>query len=97
MEKSLLDKKIEGWGTSLTDFKAENELTVEITLNEYRKLVEDVATKEYDIEKANKDKYTREEENRKLKEINANLTNELLEYKKIYGNLEQNSSESLED
>lgn len=97
MEEDLLKKKIDSWGTELNDFKAENELTVEITLSEYRKLVKGIATKEYDIEKANKDKYTREEENRKLKEKNENLMNELLEYKKIYGNLEKDNSEFLED
>lgn len=92
-EKDLLGKKVERWQGNLNDFQTENELTVEITLNEYRELVKEVATKEYDIEKVNEDKYTREEENRKLKKRNEELTNELLEYKKLYGNLEENNEE----
>lgn len=69
MEKDeLTNKKLDAWGHKLNDFKAESELTVVITLNEYRELVKSVATKEYDIEKTNNDKYRREEENRKLKE-----------------------------
>lgn len=92
----LINKKIDSWGSKLNDFKAENELTVVITLNEYRELVKSVATKEYDIEKANKDKYTREEENRKMKEKNKELTDELLEYKKLYGNIEKDNEEDEE-
>lgn len=93
----LTNKKLDNWGSKLNDFKAENELTIEITLNEYRELVKGIATKEYDIEKANKDRYTREEENRKLKTKNEQLSNELLEYVKKYGKLELDDSEEIED
>ena len=87
-EKDLLSKKVERWHGDLNDFSTENELTVEITLNEYRELVKEVATKEYDIEKANKDKYSREEQIKKLEGINNNLKDELFEYKSRYGNIE---------
>lgn len=50
------------------NFVANQELTVTITLNEYRNLIGAVAKANSKIEEANKDKYTREEENRKLKE-----------------------------
>lgn len=92
-DKDLLEKKVERYYGSLDDFQSENELTVEITLHEYRELVKQVATKEYDIDKANKDKYSREDENRRLKESNKELTAELLEYKKLYGNLEKNEED----
>ncbi len=36
----ILDKKLNDYGSYLKDFKAEGELVVTITLNEYRSLVE---------------------------------------------------------
>ena len=36
----ILDKKLNDYGSHLRDFKAEGELVVTITLNEYRSLVE---------------------------------------------------------
>lgn len=39
----ILDKKMEDYSSMLRDFKAEGELVVTITLNEYRSLVEEKA------------------------------------------------------
>lgn len=75
----VLDKKIDGYGTNLKDFVAPQEITVTITLNEYRELVKEVATKEKDINEANKDKYTREAENDKLRKEVAELKSKLYE------------------
>lgn len=86
---TLMSKKLDSWGSNLNDFKAEKELTVEITLNEYRELIKSKATKETDIEKANKDKYTREEENKKLKKQNKELDSKLFEYIRKFGDLEE--------
>lgn len=47
---------------------AESEITITITLAEYRALVISEATKQYEIAKANEDKYKRESENKMLKE-----------------------------
>lgn len=44
-------KKETGWGASGHDFIGEDEITVTITLNEYRNLVKEVAKKDYDIQK----------------------------------------------
>ena len=43
IEESLLKRKIDNYSYSsdLKDFQAENELTVEITLNEYRELIKE--------------------------------------------------------
>lgn len=65
---AVLDKKMEQYSWNGKDYVAENELTITITLAEYRALVASDATKQYDIEKANQDKYKRDEENRRLKE-----------------------------
>ena len=64
----ILDKKIESYRWNAKDYVAEKELTITITLAEYRELVQSVATKQYDIEKANEDKYKRDSENKMLKE-----------------------------
>ena len=45
-------KKETGWGGGTSDnFIGEDEITVTITLNEYRELVKEVALKEYDLQK----------------------------------------------
>lgn len=65
---AVLDKKMENYNWSAKDYVAENELTITITLAEYRELVQSAATKQYDIAKANEDKYKRDSENKMLKE-----------------------------
>ena len=85
IEESLLKKKLDSYSSDNNDFQAENELTVEITLNEYRKLIEEKATADYRIKKAEENKYTRDEENRKLKQENKELEMKLFEYRKQYG------------
>jgi hypothetical protein len=64
---TILDKKIEHFDWKAKDFVAEGELTITITLAEYRALIASEATKEHEIAKANKDKYKRDEENARLK------------------------------
>ena len=78
----ILDKKMEGYSFEKKDFLASGELTVTITLGEYRKLIADVATAQQRIDKANEDKYTRESENKALKEENDKLKAELYELSK---------------
>ena len=64
---------------SENNFVANQELTVTITLNEYRNLIGEAAKATAKIEEANKDKYTREEENCKLKEDVSRLKGLLYE------------------
>lgn len=97
IEESLLKKKLDSYSSDNNDFQAENELTVEITLNEYRKLIEEKATADYRIKKAEENKYTRDEENRKLKQENKELEMKLFEYRKQYGELEIDKNEQEED
>lgn len=65
---TVLGKKMESYQWNGKDYVAENELTITITLAEYRALVASEATKQYDIAKANEDKYKRDSENKMLKE-----------------------------
>ena len=64
---AILDKKMECFRWDANNYVAENELTITITLAEYRELVKAVATKQHDIDKANEGKYEREVENKNLK------------------------------
>lgn len=65
---TVLGKKMEHYGWEEKNYVAENELTITITLAEYRDLIASNATKQHDIAMANEDKYKRESENRMLKE-----------------------------
>ncbi|MCI8397471.1 MAG: hypothetical protein HFJ52_07695 [Clostridia bacterium] len=97
IEESLLKRKIDSYSYELKDFQAENELTVEITLNEYRKLIEEKATADYRIKKAEENKYTREDENKKLKKENKELEKQLFEYRKQYGELVEPKEDEIEE
>lgn len=78
----ILDKKIDKYSFEDNDFLASGELTVTITLSEYRKLVKDCATAQVRIDKANEDKYKRDAENTALREENSKLKAELYELTK---------------
>lgn len=78
----ILDKKMDSYGFDRKDFLASGELTVTITLSEYRKLIEDCATAKQRIDAANDDKYERNCLNKKLEEENAKLKAELYELQK---------------
>ena len=78
----LLDKKLDRYGFENNDFLASGELTVTITLSEYRKLVKDVATAQARIDKAEADRYERNSENTRLTEENNRLKAELYEMQK---------------
>ena len=90
----LLDKKLDRYGFENNDFLASGELTVTITLSEYRKLVKDVATAQARIDKAEEDRYERNRENERLTEENNKLKAELYEMQKaseVLNNDEENT------
>lgn len=78
---AVLAKKMDSYGWEPKNYVAENELTITITLAEYRALVASNAVKQHDIDKANEDKYKRDSENKMLREENENLRAELYEIK----------------
>ena len=76
----VLEKKLDNYNCGeCNNFIAPHEITVTITINEYRELVKNVATMEAQIKKANEDKYLRDSENKSLKEEVAKLKAELYE------------------
>ena len=75
----VLDKKMDGYYFESNNFIAPQEITITITLAEYRELVKKVATSDADINKANADKYERNNEIMKLKEEVSNLKAKLYE------------------
>jgi len=68
MYNKIFEKKMDYSNTASKDFELPNELSVRITLREYRELVSSNATKQNDIDKANSDKWKLQDENRRLKE-----------------------------
>ena len=65
----VLEKKIDSWYSGdMNNFVAPQEITVTITLKEYRELVEKNAVCQDAIDKANRDKYERDNENRALRD-----------------------------
>ena len=77
MEDSRVIKmKTDEYSSNKDNFEIDGELTVTITLNEYRNLVSVSATKDLLVKQAENDKYTREQENRALKEQNEKLKGE---------------------
>lgn len=97
IEESLLKKKLESYSSEQNDFQAENELTVKITLNEYRNLIKEHALSDHKIKEAEKNKYTRESENKKLKEENKELSMKLEIYKAKYGELEASKNKEADE
>jgi chromosome segregation ATPase len=72
----VLDRKMETGrygGGDLHNYVASQELTVTITLSEYRELVSGIATKDKDISIANDKKYEREQEIREVRATNDAL------------------------
>ncbi|WP_295155254.1 hypothetical protein [Selenomonas sp. AE3005] len=54
---TLTEKKIEGYSSEKDNFVIPQELTVTITLNEYRGLIKENALKEHDIDKVKSDNW----------------------------------------
>lgn len=80
----VLEKKMNDYSHNHNNFAAPSEIMVTITLNEYRNLVEQAATRKIAIDAAEHDKYTRNQENEQLRKEVAALKAELYEYQKKF-------------
>lgn len=75
----VLEKKLDDYSANKKDFLAAQELTVTITLREYRDLVTNCATREADISKANNEKWKYQSECEELKKKISELKEKLYE------------------
>ena len=92
----VLDRKMDAGrygGGDLHNYVASQELTVTITLSEYRELVSGIATKDKDISIANDDKYKREQQIREVKDANDTLKAENYDLNVIIDNLRKQIGE----
>lgn len=76
MMSQILEKKIGNYSLKENNFVAPGEITVTILLEEYRTLVSHDATRQKDIDDANKDKYSRETQLKELTTVNDKLKGE---------------------
>ena len=76
-EPVIYTKDFDDYNNTEDNFVANQELTVKITLNEYRNLVESKAKSQVRIDEVQHDKYERVHEIDKLKEENAILKDKL--------------------
>ena len=77
IESALIDKKLNSYANGTErNFILPSEITVTITLEEYRALVQNDATRKQAIDKANEDRYSREQQIKSLSEENARLKGE---------------------
>ena len=77
IESTLIDKKLNNYADGAArNFILPSEITVTITLEEYRALVQNDATRKQAIDKANDDRYSREQQIKALSEENARLKGE---------------------
>lgn len=93
--ETLLSKKLDSYNSNDNDFIASGEITVTITLSEYRELVESKARKNFEIDEANADKWKRENENAELKKEIERLKQQLYDF--MYNNSDAEKEERGED
>ena len=75
-DEKLRNLKLGNYDAESNNFRIDEELMITITLNEYRELVTVKATKDLLVKQAESDRYTREAENKSLKEQNEKLKGE---------------------
>ena len=96
-DSKVIKMKTDEDSSNKDNFEIDGELTVTITLNEYRNLVSVSATKDLLVKQAESDKYTREQENRALKEQNEKLKGENYDLLQKLQEIQEKSSENRED
>ena len=78
-ENQVLSGKIGGYNPEYNNFVCPGELTVQITLNEYRKLIEENATAQHRIDKADMERIEKRREADQLKKENAELKDKIIQ------------------
>ena len=81
MEKKYGKSLVDSYCDSRHNYAADHELTVKITLAEYRELVSSAATKKDEIEKVRSESWKKDEEIKKLQSLVASQQAEIQELK----------------
>lgn len=93
-ETQVLAKKINGWDSPEDNFVATGEITVTITLSEYRNLIKEKATKDAEIQELRSSKYSANEQIKAAKEEIAELKEQIVRLKSLYPTQEVQSDEN---
>lgn len=93
-ETQVLAKKINGWGSPEDNFVATGEITVTITLSEYRNLIKEKATKDAEIQELRNSKYSADEQTKAAKEEIAELKEQIVKLKSLYPTQEVQGDEN---
>lgn len=90
MADTKFSKEVD-YSLNKNDFVLDNEITVTITLNEYRELVENNATSKARIDEANNEKWKYYRENEELKKQVAELKDRIVNTKISEGTINYES------
>jgi hypothetical protein len=93
-ETQVLAKKINGWDSPEDNFVATGEITVTITLSEYRNLIKEKATKDAEIQELRSSKYSADEQTKAAKAEIAELKEQIVKLKSLYPTQEVQSDEN---
>lgn len=93
-EVQVLSKKMNKWNAPEDNFVATGEITVTITLSEYRNLIKEKATKDAEIQELRSSKYSADEQTKAAKAEIAELKEQIVKLKSLYPTQEVQSDEN---
>ena len=93
-EVQVLSKTMAKWDSPEDNFVATGEITVTITLSEYRNLIKEKATKDAEIQELRSSKYSANEQIKAAKEEIAELKEQIVRLKSLYPTQEVQSDEN---
>lgn len=93
-ETQVLAKKMSKWDSPEDNFVATGEITVTITLSEYRDLIKEKATKGTEIQELRNSKYVANEQLKVAKAEIAELKEQIVRLKSLYPTQEVQSDEN---
>lgn len=93
-EVQVLAKKMVKWDSPEDNFVATGEITVTITLSEYRNLIKEKATKDAEIQELRNSKYATNEQLKAAKAEIAELKEQIVRLKSLYPTQEVQSDEN---
>lgn len=93
-ETQVLAKKMAKWDSPEDNFVATGEITVTITLSEYRNLIKEKATKDAEIQELRNSKYAVNEQLKAAKVEIAELKEQIVRLKSLYPTQEVQSDEN---